>query len=236
MTVHMKPGQWDFFWDWHVASPDLTLADMLRIIREEKEAEEAAAAADDEEEMRAWNLHQEAAVEEAVDEMEWTAADELEWAAAYEGVDSRAAVADRLEADAIEAEAAARAYRAMTERLRMQMAMITPVTVDRPQQTERPQTWMERFKAQKAAAPVAPATQADLWTEFGPRGLTEHTIDVYNTGFLSDADNDLFLAWLATNKWGITFQCRDAVMASPIRLAHPPDRWGDMWYDSVHVS
>ena len=243
MTVHMKPGQWDFFWDWHMASPDLTLADMLRIIREEKEAEEAAAAAaaaeETEEEMRAWNLHQEA----AVDEMEWTAADEMEWTcrlgpgdartAAYEGVDSRAAVADRLEADALEAEAAARAYRAMTERLRMQMAMITPVTVDRQQ------TWMERFKAQKAAAPVltAPkpaATQADLWTEFGPRGLTEHTVDVYNTGFLSDADNDLFLAWLETNKWGITFQCRDAVMASPLRSTDP--KWGDMWYDSVHVS
>jgi len=203
MTVHMKPGQWDFFWDWHLASPDLTLADMLRIIRE----------AEEEEETRAWNLHQEAAAA----------------AAAYEGVDSRAAVADRLEADAMEAEAAARAYRAMTERLRMQMAMITPV---RPQQTERPQTWMERFKAQKAAtaAPKPVATQEDLWTEFGPRGLTEHTDDVYNTGFLSDADNDLFLAWLATNKWGITFQCRDAVMASP------SDRWGDMWYDSVHVS
>lgn len=224
-----------------MASPDLTLADMLRIIREEKEAEEAADAAEDEEETRAWNLHQEA----AVDEMEWSAVDEMEWAAAYEGVDSRAAVADRLEADAIEAEAAARAYRAMTERLRMQMAMITPVTVDRAQ-TERPRTWMERFKAQKAAVPVltaAPkpaATQEDLWTEFGPRGLTEHTVprsrqsgsdgyDVYNTGFLSDADNDLFLAWLKTNKWGITFQCRDAVMARPLR-------WGDMWYDSVHVS
>ena len=221
MTVHMKPGQWDFFWDWHLASPDLTLADMLRIIREEKEAEEASAAADDEEETRAWNLHQEA----AVDEMEWSAADEMEWAAAYEGVDSRAAVADRLEADAIEAEAAARAYRAMTERLRLQMAMITPVRVDRPQQT-----WMERFKAQKAAVPVLTAgTQTDLWTEFGPRGLTEHTDDVYNTGFLSDADNDLFLAWLKTNKWGITFQCRDAVMARPLQ-------WGDMWYDSVHVS
>jgi len=224
MTVHMKPGQWDFFWDWHLASPDLTLADMLRIIREEKEAAEAAAAADDEEEMRAWNLHQEAVIT-------GTAADAR--TAAYEGVDSRAAVADRLEADAMEAEDAARAYRAMTERLRMQMAMVTPVTVDRPQQ----QTWMERFKAQKAAvpAPKPAATQEDLWTEFGPRGLTEHTDDVYNTGFLSDADNDLFLAWLATNKWGITFQCRDAVMASPIRCGKDP-KWGDMWYDSVHVS
>lgn len=222
----MKPGQWDFFWDWHLASPDLTLADMLRIIREEKEVAEAAAAEEDEEETRAWNLHQEAVITGTADEMEWT----------YEGVDSRAAVADRLEADALEAEAAARAYRAMTERLRMQMAMVTPVRVERPRQ----QTWMERFKAQKAAAvpvltaaavpvPKPAATQEDLWTEFGPRGLTEHTDDVYNTGFLSDADNDLFLAWLATNKWGITFQCRDAVMAA---IADP--KWGDMWYDSVH--
>ena len=45
MMIHMKPGQWDFFWDWHVESPDLTLADMLRIIREEKESAEAEEAA-----------------------------------------------------------------------------------------------------------------------------------------------------------------------------------------------
>ena len=147
MTVYMKPGQWDFFWDWHVEEPELTLADMLRIIREQEEAKEAELAAEQAEETRAWNLHQEAAA---------TAADEQEYAAAYEGVeaDPRVAVADRLEADAAELEDriwhlgnAARAYRQMAERLRLQMAAPAPVEV-----VPKPQTWMERFKAQKAAA------------------------------------------------------------------------------------
>ena len=132
MTVHMKPGQWDFFWDWHLESPDLTLADMLRIIREQEEAKEAAAAEEEAEETEAWILQQEAAT-----------------------ADPRVAVADRLEADAKEAEAmvadledracemrsAARAYREMSERLRLQMAAPAP---DPPAQT-----WMERFKEQK---------------------------------------------------------------------------------------
>ena len=150
MTVYMKPGQWDFFWDWHVEEPELTLTDMLRIIREQEEAKEAELAAEQAEETRAWNLHQEAAV------ITGTAADEQEYAAAYEGLeaDPRAAVADRLEADAAELEDriwhignAARAYRQMAERLRLQMAAPAPVEV-----VPKPQTWMERFKAQKAAA------------------------------------------------------------------------------------
>jgi hypothetical protein len=154
MTVYMKPGQWDFFWDWHVEQPELTLADMLRIIREQEEAKEAEAAAEQAEETEAWNRHQEAAA--AAGELA-TAADEQEYAAAYEGVetaDPRAAVAGRLEADAAELEDriwhlgnAARAYRQMAERLRLQMAAPAPVEV-----VPKPQTWMERFKAQKAAA------------------------------------------------------------------------------------
>jgi hypothetical protein len=154
MTVYMKPGQWDFFWDWHVEQPELTLADMLRIIRQQEEAKEAELAAEQAEETEAWNLHQEAA---AAGELAvvWTAADEQEYAAAYEGVeaaDPRVAVADRLEADAAELEDriwhlgnAARAYRQMAERLRLQMAAPAPVEV-----VPKPQTWMERFKAQRA--------------------------------------------------------------------------------------
>ena len=151
MTVHMKPGQWDFFWDWHLASPDLTLADMLRMIREQEEAKEAAAAAEEAEETEAWILQQEGAAEEA--EEDATA-------------DPRVAVADRLEAAAKEAEAmvadledracemrtAARAYREMSERLRLQMA--APAPAEEPQQT-----WMERFKEQKR--------WGDMWYDQG---------------------------------------------------------------------
>jgi len=133
MTVHMKPGQWDFFWDWHVEEPDLTLADMLRIIREQEETKEAAAAAEEAEETEAWILQQEGTAEEDAT------------------ADPRVAVADRLEADAADLEDriwhlsnAARAYREMSERLRMQLRAPAPAPAEEPQQT-----WMERFKEQK---------------------------------------------------------------------------------------
>jgi hypothetical protein len=146
MTVHMKPGQWDFFWDWHLESPDLTLADMLRMIREQEEAKEAETAAEEAEETEAWILQQEGTVLTGMAEEE---------AEAEATADPRVAVADRLEAAAKEAEAmvadledracemrsAARAYREMSERLRLQMAAPAP---DPPAQT-----WMERFKEQK---------------------------------------------------------------------------------------
>jgi hypothetical protein len=131
MTVHMKPGQWDFFWDWHVEAPELTLADMLRIIREQEEAAAAEEAAAEEADTEAWNLTQEAMATE----------------------DQRLAVAERLEADAAALEDrmwhlsnAARAYRGMAERLRLQIEAPAPAE-------EAPrQTWMERFKEQKQAA------------------------------------------------------------------------------------
>lgn len=136
MMIHMKPGQWDFFWDWHVESPDLTLADMLRIIREEKESAEAEEAAAEEADTEAWNLTQEGM-------------------AAAEEEDQRLAVAERAEADAEEAEAmaalleerleemraSARASRAMAERLRLQ--------IEAPAEERPKQTWMERFREQK---------------------------------------------------------------------------------------
>lgn len=162
MTLHMKPGQWDFFWDWHLASPDLTLADMLRMIREQEEAKEAEAAAEEAEETEAWILQQEGAAEEAEAEEDATA-------------DPRVAVADRLEAAAKEAEAmvadledracemrsAARAYREMSERLRMQLRAPAPA----PAPAEEPQqTWMERFKEQKK--------WGDMWYDQAGSGRT----------------------------------------------------------------
>jgi hypothetical protein len=68
MSVHLKPGQEDFFWDWHLASPDLTLAQMLRIIREQEEAKEAAEAAEEEEDTQLWILQQRAFAEWAGEE------------------------------------------------------------------------------------------------------------------------------------------------------------------------
>ena len=156
----MKPGQWDFFWDWHLESPDLTLADMLRMIREQEEAKEAAAAAEEAEETEAWILQQEGSAEEEAEE-DATA-------------DPRVAVADRLEAAAKEAEAmvadledracemrsAARAYREMSERLRMQMAAPAPAPAEDPPA----QTWMERFKEQKK--------WGDMWYDQAGSGRT----------------------------------------------------------------